>query len=317
MKIQRNYIAGAILALAFTLVGYLCASWVLTQTPEVKIASHDATATARTETKLPVSIADVVNRIDEQRMLKHIEKLAGQIGVRKSGTAAEQEASQYVAETLRSWGYQVQVKPVDVEGRAAGTQNVIAAKPQQTGKAMLIGGHIDSKDPSPGANDNASGVAVMLELAYLIKDIDNATPCIFVAFGAEEMIDKNKEHHHYGARALANDKKFRATISNMTSLDMVGVGDTLYLETQGSDTGWRDKLAVLARQQGYSIKTGAGMQWSDHEAFEKYNLPCAYVHWERDTEYHKATDTPGRIKPSLLTKTATLMLRAIIPTNDN
>lgn len=310
MNKKQIVLVAVLIALSCLIIGYLLASWIAT--PSVKAPKPHTTVSK----PKPPDVEEIVKLIDEQRLMKHIQELADNIGVRQSGTTTEEDAAQYIADTLQSCGYKVEMEKVDVEGKFT-TQNVVASQLNQTGRAMLIGAHIDTKKPSPGANDNASGVAVMLELAYLLKDINLATPCIFAGFGAEEMIDKNKEHHHYGARALAGNKEFRAGISSMTSIDMVGVGKTLYLETRGRNTDWRDNLAEIAYKQGYPVMTGAGKPWSDHEAFEKYGVPVAYVHWEKDTHYHKITDTSDRIDPILLVNTTELMLRAIIPKVNN
>ena len=311
MNMRLNYKVWVLIALTFLALGYFFASRILMRTvTPAKEAQHIATV-VKPMAPLTPDVEDITKQINEQRLMEHIEKLADRIGVRQSGTAAEEEAARYIADSLRSWGYQVRVQRVDVEGRTV-TQNVIATRSKQADKAMLIGAHIDSKIPSPGANDNASGVAVMLELAYLLGDTDLPEPCVFVGFGAEEMVDKNSDHHHYGSRALASDEAFRAGISCMTTLDMVGVGQTLYLETRGSNTEWRDSMVKIAKLQGYPIQVGAGKPWSDHEAFEKFSIPTAYIHWEKDTNYHKKTDTADRINPKLLIKTTKLMLLAIL-----
>ncbi|HEX2952114.1 MAG TPA: M28 family metallopeptidase [Armatimonadota bacterium] len=317
MSKMRTYAVGVLVILIFFTLGYGGASWILMRLGLPVENGNRGASINKPERPLPADVEDVVTQIDKQRLMAHVYELAGRIGVRKSGTAAEDEAANYIANSLRCWGYMVRIQRVDIEGKAV-TQNIIASRStRDVGQVMLIGAHIDSKPPSPGANDNASGMAVMLELAYLLKDIDLAVPCIFVGFGAEEMVDRNKDHHHYGSRALAGDESFRSSIYYMTSLDMVGVGNILYLETRGHNTEWRDSLAAIAQQKKYPIQVGRGKAWSDHEAFEKYGIPAAYIHWEKDTHYHKKTDTPDRIDPTVLVKTTELMVRALLQMTDS
>jgi len=66
----------------------------------------------------------------------------------------------------------------------------------------VVGAHYDSINKhggSPGANDNASGVGVILEAARVLKRADLPYVVEFVAFGAEESVDGNLAHQHYGS----------------------------------------------------------------------------------------------------------------------
>ena len=102
--------------------------------------------------------------------------LAGTIGERAAGTPGETVAADWIAQTLRTYGYQVTLQSFPIARFAVPytATNVIAVKPGAPGYGTLyIGAHFDTifrPTPEwplggPGANDNASGVAVMLETA--------------------------------------------------------------------------------------------------------------------------------------------------------
>ena len=104
------------------------------------------------------------------RAMRHVRRLAGRIGVRLRATRGERRGASYVAKKLRAYGYRVRVPTFSVDGRTS--RNVVARWPGSRRRAIVIGAHIDSVRGSPGANDNASGVAVMLELARVFADAE-------------------------------------------------------------------------------------------------------------------------------------------------
>jgi len=279
--------------------------------PAARKARHlDESSTATTPQ--PVSADVIVRRLDVARMQRHIQALAGKIGVRKTGTTDEAAGAEYIAGQFAASGYQVIRDEVPLpDGRMSG--NVYVELPGKSTRIMLIGAHMDSKSPAPGANDNASGVAVMLELARVLHDTHPPYTCRFVAFGAEERIDRQWDHHHYGSRRMAADAALRARLHSMTALDMVGVGTTLHIENMGWATNrWRDTLAVTAKSLALPVRTGRGKPWSDHEAFERQGISTAYLHWERDPTYHTRKDRPANIQPERFRQTAEVMVRGIM-----
>jgi aminopeptidase YwaD len=175
-----------------------------------------------------------------------------------------------------------------------------------------MGAHYDSKAPSPGASDNGTGVAAVLELARLLADVIPPYTVVFTLFGSEEIIDGNSDHHHYGSRFMAADEDLRPEILNMTSVDMVGVGSELWIDNMGlADDGWRSQLYDIGEALGYPVRTGETRAWSDHESFEHVGIPVAWVHWRYDNNYHQATDTPEKIDPELLRMSVEMLLRGI------
>ncbi|MHB0937024.1 MAG: M28 family metallopeptidase [Armatimonadota bacterium] len=253
-----------------------------------------------------------MGRIETARMQAHIAKLAGEIGARRQGTKAELAAATYVQQQLTSYGYTVRTVPVPLPNGLQST-NVIAKLPGATEQVLLIGAHLDSVASSPGANDNASGVAVMLETARVLRASRPRHTLLFVGFGAEEHQRRGDRYHHFGSRALAKDAGLRKRQAGMVSLDMVGYGTKLYIDHQGwASSQRRDEIGGIARNMGLPTRVGRSKPQSDHEAFERQGIPAAYLHWERDPAYHRRTDTPAHIQPERLRQTAELMVRFVL-----
>jgi hypothetical protein len=244
------------------------------------------------------SAASTAVAFDSARAMAHIRTIAG-FGPRPGGSAAERKAIDYAKARFENLGYQTTLEKVVLPGGKA-TANVVARKPG-TGKGLIIlGGHVDSKYPAPGANDNASGVGVTLELARCLKDSTLEPSVEFVAFGCEEMVDKNPDHHHYGSRTHARlvRAKWAGSVA-MISVDMVGVGDVFGVRSmkrgpQGLVSALQSFAGKNKIRLAYLQDTGR-YGWSDHEPFELAGIPAAWLEWRDDPNYHTVRDTVSRV----------------------
>jgi hypothetical protein len=124
----------------------------------------------------------------KERALDHVKYLAGAIGPRPMGSPAEKAALTYAAQKLAEYGCQVEWQPVTrSKNTNTASFNVIGRLPGLTSREIVIGGHIDSASPEiPGADDDASGVAVTLELARIFGQAKHESSLVFVAFCGEE-----------------------------------------------------------------------------------------------------------------------------------
>jgi aminopeptidase YwaD len=128
---------------------------------------------------------------------------------------------EYIREQLSQWG-EVEVHEFQAQGKPH--QNLIlnwSHDPESKSKRplILIGAHYDAVPGTPGADDNATGVAGLLELARLLGDRPVRFPLRFVAFDMEE-------YGMLGSVAYAHDlKKQRQAIRLMMSLEMIGYCD--------------------------------------------------------------------------------------------
>jgi hypothetical protein len=164
-----------------------------------------------------------------------VEYLATEVGPREAASAAFDEAVAYVQSAFEALGYAVITTPIPVPAGdswgvpvGAGTsENVIADPPGFDSAAphIVIGAHLDTVASAPGAEDNASGVGVMLELARMAAAEPPAFPVRFVAFGAEEPRGRGDSMHHFGSQAYVRDLPVpqRSAVVAMVSLDRVGV----------------------------------------------------------------------------------------------
>ena len=100
----------------------------------------------------------------------HVFELSKNIGVRVEGTDGEHRAADYIEARLQSYGYAVERQSFSLpDGKTS--YNIVARKQgTDANQKFIVGAHYDSKSPSPGANDNGTGVGVLLELARLLLE---------------------------------------------------------------------------------------------------------------------------------------------------
>src|SRR5688572_13093113 len=108
----------------------------------------------------------------EQNARVHLATLAGTIGSRPVGTEANARARAYLIDQLKLYGYDVRIQELDARraelGRTARVANIIAVLPGAKPEAIGLVSHYDSVPESPGAADDALGVAVSLEAARVL-----------------------------------------------------------------------------------------------------------------------------------------------------
>ncbi len=185
------------------------------------------------------------------------------------------------------------------------TWNLIATKAgaRDPHHVLVVGAHRDTVEGAPGANDNTSGVAVVLELAEVLSDVPLGMTVRFVFFGAEEdgLFGSDYYVKHPGPDPIAG----------MVNLDMEGVGARLDLATyRGSDVLVR-RAARIAAELG--IKVGIDRSaGSDHVNFERIGVPVVFLFRPDDPYYDTPRDTVDRVDPALLEVSARLALAIIL-----
>lgn len=245
----------------------------------------------------------VVKQIDVNNIMGHISYLSETIGPRPAGSAAELETVEYLVSQLESYGYKnVEVQEFLRPRQAAPNYNVIATKMPQNrnwdnGQIIVIGSHHDSVRVSPGANDDATGVAASLELARIFANTPTAAEVRFVFFGAEE-------NGLVGARqyvnALSADEIERMVA--MFQLDMIGSRDAGHL-TMFTVDGNQNTVTDLAAAAGARVSMNeippfSRLGRSDHVPFYEAGIPAAlFIHTPLEPWYHTANDTIENISP--------------------
>lgn len=158
-----------------------------------------------------------------ENLVKHVDCLAGLIGVRTLRHPAALDATiGYITQQWTEIGYKVAQQTYAAEAELIATNLIVetagSRSPQQI---ILLGAHYDSTPYTPGADDNASAVAVLLEVSRLLKDHVGRRTMRYVAFACEEApyfnLGAMGSQHHARTARQANEQ-----ILGMLCLEMVG-----------------------------------------------------------------------------------------------
>lgn len=236
------------------------------------------------------------------RAFDHARELAGGIGPRPAGSAAYGKAARYVHQRFVELGYRSRLVPFELPNGST-SRNVVATWPSPARSRILIGAHLDTVPGSPGANDNASGVAVILELARVFAGTHEARGIRFVAFGAEEV--QPGGGHHFGSAAYAAKAKPRA----MISVDMIGLDRTIIVGWMG--IGSRKTVAALlsaAKESGVDAREKVLPDWSDNGPFERAGVPSALLWTGDEPNHHEPTDVVANVRKAALLSSGTLVM---------
>ena len=139
----------------------------------------------------------------QKHLIDHVRVLAADIGSRSIHEPLNlKRAQDYIHKTFTGAGLEVRVQDYDAFG--APTANLVAYHPDTDldSPLLLLGAHYDTVMGTPGADDNASAVAVMLETVRLLSFQTQDKPCnaLFVAFSTEEPPSFNTRY--MGSRVL-------------------------------------------------------------------------------------------------------------------
>lgn len=215
-----------------------------------------------------------------------------------------QEDGAALAEQLKSGRLEVELT-VRAEVRQVADQNVVAVRPGTSGRVVIIGGHYDSVPDGPGANDNASGTAISLELARILAAGGYPHEVRVILFGAEENgLIGSAEY----VRTLDEETKRR--VIAMLNLDMVGVGERLRLGGSPELVNMAVELAANLglRPERLPPDQGGG---SDHVNFLRENIPALFFWRPDDPAYHTAGDRPENVEPARVEEVARLALAVL------
>jgi len=133
-------------------------------------------------------------------------------------------------------------------------------------KRLVVGAHYDAFKDSPGANDNGSGVAVVLALIQHLQNIEWNYPIDFCFFDQEEM---NLMGSTYYINQFIIPKKHFA----MINLDIEGTGEEVFIGPVGrNNQSFIRYVYEAAQKTGYPFFESAEFPASDHESFANFNL---------------------------------------------
>jgi hypothetical protein len=261
----------------------------------------------------PASPDDV--RVDTAwRAVRH---LAGVIGPRHGTSPAFRLAADWVEGRFEAMGYDVSRQPFDVPGgvswgvpvEAGRSVNVVATYGDVDVERphLVVGAHLDTVPQAPGAEDNASGVGVLLAAAEAIADRFTRLPVVLVAFGAEEPRGPGDDDHHYGSRHYVSRMSAaqRSNLRGMVSLDRVGVGAVLPVCSAHDVPGpLRAELLQAASRVGAAALPCTGNRASDHWSFVRDGLPGVRLGSTSYAGYHSPADVPAVVDRAQLERAA-------------
>lgn len=186
---------------------------------------------------------------------------------------------------------------VNTRQRVVTGRNVVAHLEGVKMPSVLLGGHYDSVPGAPGANDNASGTAVVLEIARNLASTSLARQAWFIAFDGEE-------DGLHGSRAFvsAAEPQFLSKLKGMLNFDMVGVNENLRV-------GGAPSLTALAQEADRSISTFQANGGSDHATFARAGVPVLFFYRGQEPNYHTPNDK--QVDPKLIDETARVGLDVV------
>jgi hypothetical protein len=204
---------------------------------------------------------------------------------------------------------------VDVETTRATVNNVLAWLPGQTDEYVILGAHydhlgrgnVDSLAPSqigqihPGADDNASGTAGVLELARLLAPQRGQLKrsILFMNFAGEELGLLGS------AEWVKNPTKPLAKAVAMINMDMIGRirDDKVYIGGVGTGSSFKAVLEQAQKDVPFKIEYSAGgYSSSDHTSFVSKQIPVLFFFSGLHSDYHKPSDTWDKINASSATR---------------
>jgi alkaline phosphatase isozyme conversion protein len=246
--------------------------------------------------------------------LKHLA-----VEARVAGTPAELSAAFKIKGWFASEGYSARLQrfSFDDGGTTAYSQNVIAYRRASvrstTGPTplVIVGAHYDCVDAGLGADDNASGVGVLLELAQRIASYHQDYDLVFVAFGSEELGELGSNYYveHLPAADIAR-------CIAMVNFDSLIAGDRMYAHAGFNQKTWaRDRILNIAHKLHQPIVEQPGLNpeypkgltpdgFSDYTAFNDAGIPIVafeatnwsigdYDGWIQTVKYGSFWHTPN------------------------
>ena len=261
------------------------------------------------------------------RLSHHVHRLAGDIGERnvwRPGTL--HAAADYIRGEFAELGYEVATQSYQAAEQSCDNIEVVVPGRARDREIIIAGAHYDTVPGSPGADDNASGVAGVIEIARLLRDAHPARTIKLVAFVNEEAPffffgEMGSKVYAEAARERGDD------IRVMLSLEMLGC----YLDEPGSQAyppflRWfypdrgnfiafvsnlrsrhtlHETASAFRKHSDFPAEHLAspsfvpGVAWSDHLSFWRAGYPAVMVTdtaFYRYPHYHRASDTPDKIR---------------------
>ncbi len=263
----------------------------------------------------------------QERLQSSVRMLAHNIGPRTFKNPDNlNAAAEFIIRSLETAGYDVGFHTYDVQGQTV--RNIIVELPgtREPEHILIVGAHYDTAEGTPGADDNASGIAVLLEVARLHARTPFRKTVRFIAFTLEE--PPFFRSSQMGSRMYAKNLKARGElVEAMICLEMVGYfteepesqsfpffwlrwmfptqGNFITVVSNYDSTDLQETVRdALKGKIALPVETFTGPWWvpgvdlSDHGSFwnEGYSaVMLTDTAFYRNPHYHRPTDTPEKL----------------------
>jgi glutaminyl-peptide cyclotransferase len=264
---------------------------------------------AEAEFILPVTSTDLPVEFSGTIAYQHILSQEA-FGPRPVGSTAGQQTGEYIIKALETWGWQVETQSFIFKGVAG--RNIIGRA--GSGPIIILGAHYDTRpiaerdpvpakhqEPTPGANDAGSGVAVLLEIARVLNVEATQREIWLTFFDAEDKGFIDGWPFLVGSRKLAEGLTRKP--ETVIVVDMVGDADqTIYFDYNSNRT-LSEEIWAIATELGYGdmfIPEPKYFIFDDHFPFLEQGIPAIdiidfdYPYW------HTTADTADKISPDSL-----------------
>lgn len=244
---------------------------------------------------------------NDQQARTHVNVLAGTIGTRPAGTAANARAREYIVDQLRIAGFEVRVQQADARrpelGRTARVHNIIGVRRGARDEAVGLLSHYDSSPDAPGAADDALGVAVSLEAARVLAA--RTAP----AWSLMVLVTDAEEAGLMGAAALIDDREVSRRLHAYLNIEAAGSAGPARLFETGPGNGWL--VEPWAARAPFPAGESFGVEIyrrlpndTDFTILARAGVPGLNFGAIGDSyAYHTARDTPERLSPRTLRET--------------
>jgi len=244
--------------------------------------------------------------VDEAHLLGNIKKLQD-FQTRFSLTEGYVKSANFALDEFKRMGYQAKFSEYEENGKKQ--INVIAQKSFDASEKgfYIVCGHLDSTSEksstfAPGADDNASGSAGVLEIANILSKSPLAGRVRFALFAGEELGLRGSKAYVRELTASGEIKK----ILGVVNFDMIGFDKTAPLsslfETKQFADPFVKNFVTAAQAEGVKVTVSYNPWGSDHVPFLGAQVPCFLFiedEFEANVNYHKTTDTVDAINIKL------------------
>jgi hypothetical protein len=314
-------------------LGFMCLAVYISKTTTIEQRKHEP----KIEGKDPKfdTVEQALSKVSASSAKKTVEFLASDdLEGRMSGKKGNVLAAEHIKARFSEMGYNTQYQKFNIRRVNPGpknesgdnfTQNICAwiegKDPILKNEIIVIGAHMDhigygpsmSMAPGrprihPGADDNASGTAALLEIAKGMSNLENKRTILFIAFSAEEMGLLGSQFYTENPILPIDDPSIKKHIF-MLNMDMVGYlkkpkyGESF--ESMDSSVDITRYIGELSQRYSFAKSiTTRSSGGSDHASFYNKKIPVAFLHTGGHNYYHTPQDTADKINYEGIEKVA-------------